>query len=161
MCNDTFVNCWHLNQSESVAMWKLYVKDNKGVAIQTTVKNFKSSFEKTIQEIRSGLIQYIDYEKDLYYANSNHRFTLSNGFIAFVHKRDIYRHESEYRAIYHNPKPSSNEGFLIKTDLSRLVTRIIVAPYMSKNDFDTIKNISQKYLNLEPVRSIIEKEPYY
>ena len=31
----TFVNCWHVNEDESAAMWKLYLKSNEGVAIQT------------------------------------------------------------------------------------------------------------------------------
>lgn len=35
----TFVNCWHLNDYEAAAMWKLYLQSNEGVAIQT---NFQS-----------------------------------------------------------------------------------------------------------------------
>ena len=27
------VNCWHINQYESVAMWKLYLKSDEGIAI--------------------------------------------------------------------------------------------------------------------------------
>ncbi len=32
-----FVSCWHENETESEAMWKLYLKSGDGVAIQTTV----------------------------------------------------------------------------------------------------------------------------
>ena len=31
------VSCWHENETESVAMWKLYVSGKEGVAIKTTV----------------------------------------------------------------------------------------------------------------------------
>lgn len=29
-----FINCWHMNEEESYAMWNLYSKDEKGIAIQ-------------------------------------------------------------------------------------------------------------------------------
>jgi len=33
------VNCWHTNnKGESDAMWRLYLKTNEGVAIQSTVE---------------------------------------------------------------------------------------------------------------------------
>src|ERR1017187_2968717 len=31
------ISCWHENEGESVAMWKLYVSGREGVAIKTTV----------------------------------------------------------------------------------------------------------------------------
>jgi hypothetical protein len=36
-------NCWHMNDGESDAMWKLYVKGSEGVAIQSTVGRIISS----------------------------------------------------------------------------------------------------------------------
>lgn len=38
-----FVNCWHLNEYESAAMWDLYLKNEEGVAIQTTFNRIKKS----------------------------------------------------------------------------------------------------------------------
>ncbi len=34
----TFVNCWHVNEHESVAMWQLYAKEKTSIAIQSTFK---------------------------------------------------------------------------------------------------------------------------
>ena len=31
------ISCWHENERESVAMWKLYVSGREGVALKTTV----------------------------------------------------------------------------------------------------------------------------
>ncbi len=39
-----FLNCWHINDFESAAMWDLYTKAGNGVAIQTTFGNIKKSF---------------------------------------------------------------------------------------------------------------------
>jgi hypothetical protein len=38
----TFVNCWHMSDYESAAMWKLYLRDH-GVAIQTTFEALVAS----------------------------------------------------------------------------------------------------------------------
>ena len=32
-----FFSCWHMNDNESDAMWKIYLKFEEGVAIQSTV----------------------------------------------------------------------------------------------------------------------------
>ena len=30
-----YVNCWHINSQQSAAMWSIYAKDSKGIAIQS------------------------------------------------------------------------------------------------------------------------------
>jgi hypothetical protein len=42
-----FFNCWHMNDGESDAMWKLYIKGSEGIAIQTTVERLKASFHNS------------------------------------------------------------------------------------------------------------------
>src|SRR5438876_753236 len=39
------VNCWHMNDHESAAMWPLYVQGNEGVAIQSTVGRLKRALD--------------------------------------------------------------------------------------------------------------------
>lgn len=42
------VNSWHMNNYESAAMWKIYLKSNEGIAIQSTYKRFvKSGLPRT------------------------------------------------------------------------------------------------------------------
>ena len=60
------VNCWHINNSENDAMWRLYLDDNCGVTIKTTVKNLLNSFENTTEEIFCSKVRYIDYEEDIW-----------------------------------------------------------------------------------------------
>lgn len=33
---NTIVNCWHMDDSESAAMWKLYIPDNQGMVVRST-----------------------------------------------------------------------------------------------------------------------------
>ena len=42
----TYISCWHMNEFESEAMWKLYCPNNQGVALQTTYRKLKESFQK-------------------------------------------------------------------------------------------------------------------
>ena len=40
----TKISCWHMNENESSAMWKLYLRDGKGIAIQSTIGRLQLSF---------------------------------------------------------------------------------------------------------------------
>ena len=43
----TFINCWHENDFESEAMWKLYTKNmSEGIAIQTTYHRLYKALKK-------------------------------------------------------------------------------------------------------------------
>ena len=59
-----YINSWHVAESESAAMWRLYLKSDEGVAIRSTVGRLCSSFEKTDWRVFIGLVNYIDYDKD-------------------------------------------------------------------------------------------------
>jgi hypothetical protein len=41
----TLVNCWHQNEFESEAMWRLYSENHKGIAIQTTFQDLVDSID--------------------------------------------------------------------------------------------------------------------
>ena len=57
-----FFNCWHMNDSESDAMWKIYVEGTGGVAIRSTITRLKHCFDKSPQDISLGRIRYINDE---------------------------------------------------------------------------------------------------
>jgi capsid portal protein len=41
---EVVVNCWHVNECESAAMWKLHLKSEEGVAVQSTYRRLSDSF---------------------------------------------------------------------------------------------------------------------
>lgn len=57
--DSTFINCWHENEVESAAMWKLYGGINDAIAIETDLVRLRTSLPTRI-EIRK--IDYIDYD---------------------------------------------------------------------------------------------------
>src|ERR1035437_2931594 len=89
-----YINCWHLNDSESEAMWQLYCPNNHGIAIQTTyTKLVKWSLQ--LPDSFIGKVTYLDYKSerfDGHYLN------------AFMHKRRSFAYESEVRIIHSEHK---------------------------------------------------------
>ena len=63
---NTFVSCWHCDQYESEAMWKLYSTNVKNaLAIQTTCQQLYEALGKD-PSIQIGKVQYIDFTKRFY-----------------------------------------------------------------------------------------------
>jgi hypothetical protein len=127
----TAINCWHMSNYESAAMWSLYLKSNEGVAIQTTYSKLKKSFTGD-ESILLGVVKYIDYESE--------SWSSQNVLSPFVHKRKSFEHEKEVRALYVKwPIPIEGKGINfnqdtidhgveIKIDLEVLIEKIYVAP---------------------------------
>ena len=59
----TLINCWHEANHESAAMWRLYSRDNDGIAIRTTFNALTQSFTCN-DTIFIGKVNYIDYAAD-------------------------------------------------------------------------------------------------
>ena len=101
----TFVSCWHLNNVESAAMWKLYLSHNEGIAVQTTFERVTSSFQGDEQEmfdVYVGKVSYLDYEHEA--------FPEGNTFVPFLHKRRSFEYEHEIRAIIQPIFPGRGSG---------------------------------------------------
>ena len=139
---DTFLNCWHLNDNENLAMWKLYSKNDKSIALQTDIQSFKDSFENSDRTIFAGKIQYIDYEKDYYYGRRGYNYTLGNGFTAYIHKRIIFDYEKEYRAICTDSNGKDKQGIKIKVTLDKLIHNIFLAPNTSNESIELVADIA-------------------
>lgn len=126
-----FVNCWHENEHESAAMWKLYGQYGSNIALITTVEMLRSSMADD-QEVKiyCGRVKYIDYRKDA--------IDPRNAFNYVIHKRKSFSHEREVRLVsMHMPlqkdgpvfdDPAARGGLDIKVDLKKLISAILVSP---------------------------------
>lgn len=54
-----FVNCWHMNATESAAMWKLYAKSNEAVAVKSSFSRLSNALD---DKVIVGMVEYIDFE---------------------------------------------------------------------------------------------------
>jgi hypothetical protein len=132
-----FVNCWHINPNQSDAMWKIYSKDDNGIAIQSTIGRLKKSFADTSKEIRSGKIRYVDHEKE--------KLIYKDVFERFLSKPMGYSHENELRLCLHEIVDNEHHGLDIRNNLSILIEKIYVSPLSTSWFLDLVKHIYKKY----------------
>ena len=136
------VNCWHLGEFESEAMWKLYAEERNGIAIKTEFAHFKDAFicEKE-RGILASVVQYRDYK--------NASIPYHNIFLPFFHKRLSFQHEKEVRALCsRNPEsdePGAPNGYYCKVDLTKLVGEIVVAPFAEGWFIDLVRSLAERY----------------
>lgn len=162
----TLINCWHINEHESSAMWKLYLSSNEGIAIQTTFGKLCESFSNTEDEVFLGKVKYVNYETDW--------IPEGNTFSPFLFKRKSFEHEHEVRAIVQIfsqefrtensidiNSPIYEYGKNIEVDLQILIENIYISPTSPKWFVDLIRSVLEKFqLNKNVVQSQLYNNPY-
>jgi hypothetical protein len=159
-----FFNCWHMNDAESDAMWKLYLNSAQGVAIQSTAQRLIASFNNTPDTVYMGEIQYIDH------ATFMPTIPLL-GLSAYMFKRLAFQHEREVRVGTYRadvnieyfdelgwlkpPSPGvtvenivqspTRKGVYVEIDIPRLIDKVVVSP-LSPNWFSDLVISSSKKL---------------
>ncbi|MHC4666234.1 MAG: hypothetical protein ACYS9T_09815 [Planctomycetota bacterium] len=154
------VNCWHMNEEESMAMWQLYLKSDEGVAIQSTFSALAESFSGCSHKVYIGKVEYGE-------AADDHREFGLNIYEGVLRKEACYKHEQELRALIHEPKLLADRrerfgGFLsgrgkvrefvvatnglnIRVDLVKLVKAVYVCPSAEKWFTNLVRSIVKKY----------------
>lgn len=166
------VNCWHINSTESDAMWRLYLKSNEGVAIQTSHQNLSNSLNHNKEEIFISKVRYIDYEKDIWYHEETYPFKSYNLFTPIIHKRKAFIHENELRVIqqigeaidksnYWLYQPNTN-GKNVSCDIDLLIDKIILPPTAEDDVQTKVESILEKYsVKKEIIKSKLNDPPFY
>ncbi|MDZ4441670.1 DUF2971 domain-containing protein [Bacillus cereus] len=150
---NVFINCWHLNEYESAAMWDLYLKSNEGIAIQTTFDKIKQSLNVCKEEIFIGKVKYIDHTKQK---------NLTESYLEpFFTKRISFKHEQEVRLVYaltpyheEYDENSDVKGKGIQVSLTDLIERVYVSPDADSWFVDVVKVVLEKFdIDAEVVHS--------
>ena len=147
------INCWHMNDFESAAMWKIYLKTDEGIAIQSTYQRLKDCLNKLPKPVYLGIVNYIDYEKDL--------IDWGNRMVPFFHKRKSFLHEQELRAVIRGfDYDLNNGGIKLPIDINLLIESVYVAPYAPKWFNQLIKDILVGK-KIEVINSRLEDKPIF
>jgi len=170
----TIVNSWHINNHESEPMWRLYLKTNEGVAIQTNSERIINSFKETEQAIYPSKVRYIDYNTEIWYHEIEYPYISRNSLTPFIHKRIEYKSENEFR-LFHIVKEvifyqgeqywisqKKHIGSFIKVDVEQLIEKVIFPPNLNEQEKNRIKEktIELGYcLNFK--NSSLEQAPCY
>ena len=156
-----YINCWHGSEYESMAMWSIYAKDNKGISIQSNLKKLKECLSKShcyynkeyvnAPSIYTEKIKYVNTEtfcEDFSSKNWNRN--------CFFKKLESYDYEREIRALIDLTSESENinefnylnvienDGIYIYVDLD-FIEKIFVCPLAPNWVLDVVKSIAEKY----------------
>ena len=129
----SFVNCWHMNECESAAMWKVYSSAKESICVQTTFARLREALP---EDVLIGTVNYISYDRD--------KIPPGNVFWPLMHKRRSFEYERELRAVWSDLVSISNAGPAVASgivyqpapqesvwklvDLAALVENVFVSP---------------------------------
>ncbi|MBN2293346.1 MAG: hypothetical protein JXM70_13035 [Pirellulales bacterium] len=159
----TAINCWHMNEYESAAMWKLYLKSDEGIAIQSTYAKLKKSIIDD-EKVYIGKVKYIDYKSEFIDA--------SNILGPFVHKRKSFAHEQEIRALITKwptrekgldfEQETIDHGIEIRIDIETLIEHVYIAPSAPAWFAGLVKAVTTKYgYSFEILHSNLKENPIF
>ncbi len=157
----TFVNCWHMNQHESAAMWRLYSATNQAIAVKSTYEALCDVLPETALV---GVVKYIDYATEW--------LPEGNTMWPYVHKRQSFQHEQELRAVIQEAptrdgkldlsNPPTGTGELVPVALESLLREVIVAPTAPGWFRDLTKAITIRYgINTMVNQSQLDEAPVF
>ena len=143
----TLINCWHENETESDAMWKLYAGHGEGIAIRTTCGSLKESLSGD-EWVQIERVNYVDY--DTTHIKDN------DPTAPFIHKRKSFEHEREVRAIIRKPYRAGNQiivdgpdicdvGIYCGVDVGTLIKEIFVPPYAEDWFTELVQTTAETY----------------
>lgn len=145
------INCWHMNDRESAAMWAVYQTEGRGIAIKSSIGRLKAAVAGTDQAVYIAPIQYIDY--------TSHFVPEGNLFHRVMHKRFSYEYEQELRMMVSDRPPSLEierdgkkervqdptyeppPGLAVPVDLSSLIEAVHVAPGSADWFVDVVRRV--------------------
>lgn len=117
-----YLNCWCQGRDESLAMWRLYSAQGKGIAIKTTKERLLGAMERE-RTIVSAPVRYVNYQT---YQIDNRN--LSSPYLL---KRRSFEFECEYRLLAYatETEVSRPPSFVrVRVDLMTLVEEVWVSP---------------------------------
>jgi len=124
-------------------MWDKYTKENKGIAIKSSLNRIRRAILDTEREFLINPVRYINYKKD--------HTSDANSFYAFFCKEESYINEREVRFAFDQnferigdadfDSLPLEEGIFIPVDNNLLIEKVIISPYTKDDDTNKIYNL--------------------
>lgn len=131
-----YVSCWHANNNESVAMWKIYSKSNHSIALKT---KYSQLVDVISDKCYLGQVKYFDYDKEYVH--------WGNAFNLVMSKRKEFEYEKEVRVVSLDTCDSkcSVLGLLESIDLNKLIDEILICPNAEEWFVPLVNDLVNKY----------------
>jgi hypothetical protein len=121
------VNCWHINEGESEAMWRIDGAAGQGIAIESTKEKLESALK--VDGAIVDQVRYMDFDVDEIEKGHRH-------YGLFL-KRKSFAHEQELRATILLTKPGM--GAAVQCDLGCLIEKIHIYPKAPSYYLEAVK----------------------
>jgi hypothetical protein len=138
------ISCWHVNDKEDTNMWKAYSKENKSLAITTSISRIKNYILDEEIPFALGFVNYIDYEIDT--------IPEHNAFNSFYFKRKEFESEREFRIIAYKEVDKIMSGQIepfdgmdIPIDVKNFIENIFISPFASDKFVKRATSVIKKY----------------
>lgn len=154
--DEAIFNCWHKNDDESLAMWRLYLSGKEGVAIQTTIQRLQDTLQNEPRSVIIAKVEYVNYESGEPGPGAD-TFDVLGPLLC---KRRSLTHENEVRVLIPNPDEDkgitandnaggtfaihggkARKGESISIDLATLIQRIVLSPEYPTWGFGALQDV--------------------
>ena len=144
-----FVNCWHINNdTDSAALWKVYMKSDEGIAIQTTVKKLVTVLEASNIDLPFDLASVNYNPSELPSVTTTPNGTTTWSFSvkeALFIKRPCFRYENELRVFVRFDEHKSTGYDWYDLDINSLIESICVNPEAPNWVFLLVRDLAKSY----------------
>lgn len=145
----TKISCWHMENHESDAMWKLYSGMGKGIAITSTPQKIEESLQPFrleptygVEDLWGANVSYVDFSQEHLKTSMLERF---------FYKHNAFSWEKEFRLAIslrlaeefgvNVPK----NGIYVDANINTLISEIYIGPYISSLERDKIIEICESH----------------
>lgn len=135
--DNTFINCWHINDDENYLMWQSYAPESGAVAIVTDICSLIEAIDTDI-EINAIPIIYNskDFNQTVPDRKSEDEQELKNLVkLSSLYKKEFFKGENELRLIYQFGNTNR-----IKVKLDKLIKHIYLSPESTETERQIIIN---------------------
>ena len=147
---DDYVSCWNMKESQSAALWKMYVEGDNGVAIKSTVDQLGEAINWFSD---SEFDQDIEFGKVEYHVTGEEP---RGRYAPIFTKRDIFDFEQEYRVVLTSyeslndveidgVKIIDGVGIGVNIDLDHLIDDVYISPSAGGYLRDVVERLQSDY----------------
>jgi len=145
----TKISCWHVEDYESDAMWRLYSDQRKGVAIVSTPERigaaltpYRTESGNGVEGLCGGNVTYVDLVQERLRVGMLERFYFKHR--AFSWEKE-FRCAISLRGAEEWGVPVAKEGILVDASLDELIAEVHIGPSLEPAERESITQACAKH----------------
>jgi hypothetical protein len=150
---NTYVSCWHVNEGESEAQWRLYTPTaHAGIAIRTTFGRLDKALDQTF-DVRAGYVQYVNFNT-----------AFAGVYDRIYWKRASLKHEAELRLVLKQfpERTDTPLGISVSLNLAEAIEAVVMSPFAPPWVENVLRQTIGRFGQAIPVESsTLLEQPFF